>query len=281
LHLLKDRISGNAEAAEPIPGFVKVAYDSAFKLSDAKGQSTIDPAPFYIARTLTTVDQYAAFIADGGYHDDQAKLWGGQGNAWRTGDWDATDGIDKQLQERLARRPKAERLQPARWAEQQAHASRAVYGVNWFEARAYARWLDGKLLQQLGEKLPVPPSGQALRYAVLLPTEAQWERAARAASAAQGHPKADKPGQPGYWPWVQDAATAKLPAPLPAWWDCLRPIPWGLATWLATCGNGKTTYTQTWVGVRHGSGLVTKMTRLKERQQTETQVIGCTPRVTG
>jgi formylglycine-generating enzyme required for sulfatase activity len=204
-----------SQAIEPIPGFVKVAYDSTFKLSDEKGQSTIDQDPFYVARTLTTVDQYAAFIADGGYHEDNAALWGGQGNAWRTGTWDKAVGIDEELKKRLASRPQDRRNLPASWDQQQAHGSRPVHGVNWFEARAYARWLDAKLRLNLNG-IALPKDSVNKRYEVRLPTEAQWERAARAANVAKAHPVASKTVDLGYWPWVQDAATAKLTAHLQA-----------------------------------------------------------------
>jgi formylglycine-generating enzyme required for sulfatase activity len=203
------------QGIEPIPGFTRVSYDPTFQLSDASGQSNVDSNIFYIARTLTTVDQYAAFIDDGGYHDDKAALWGGQGRAWLTGAWDDAIRSDEKLKERLAKRPKAERHQPAHWAQQQAHGSRAVWGTNWFEARAYARWLDAKLRQKLDAVAQTAGSGSK-RYEVRLPTEVQWERAARSANATNAHPIASKLGDAGYWPWVRDAATAKLPAHLQA-----------------------------------------------------------------
>jgi formylglycine-generating enzyme required for sulfatase activity len=46
--------------------------------------------------------------------------------------------------------------EPDEWDKQQKHPTRPVTGVSWYEAMAYAAWAE-----------------------VLLPTEAQWERAAR------------------------------------------------------------------------------------------------------
>jgi len=85
-------------------------------------------AAYRIARYPVTVAEYARFVEDGGYANEQHWQAGGFG----------------------------ERQEPDEWAEQLAHPNRPVTGVNWFEAAAYAAWAGCRL-----------------------PSEAEWERAAR------------------------------------------------------------------------------------------------------
>jgi formylglycine-generating enzyme required for sulfatase activity len=188
-HLLKDRFLGHSAVDEPIPGFVRIPAGP-FPMGSKKDsdnppkQRNIDK-PFYISRTLVTVDQYAAFVGDGGYADD-STWWDKQGIEWRTGSLDSLVK-DKSYKEHLARRTVDLRQQPMRWDEQKALGSRPVWGVTWFEARAYARWLNARMAARIAE------SGVGAGYTVMLPTELQWERAARAASLTRADTST--------WPW--------------------------------------------------------------------------------
>lgn len=183
-HLPKTRWPTHSPEQEPVVGFVRVpqgpftlgAKGSGFEDNPRNPNARID-SDFYIARYPTTVDQYAHFITAGGYGEpDGAKpdWWDTLGWQWRNGQWDSKV-TDENYRKHLASRQPSLRGAPMQWAEQRAHGSRPVVGLCWFEARAYARWLSLQLRSELNQRLP--------GYSVSLPTEAQWERAARAKDA--------------------------------------------------------------------------------------------------
>lgn len=213
--LPRQRLASNERDAErePIPGFVRVFEADQERFQPFEGPSVI-LKPYYMARYLTTVDQYARFIEAGGYGDPEGEnpgWWDTLGWQWRTDRWDS-QVKDNTYREHLASRKPEWRGAPMHWAEQQAHGSRPVMQINWFEARAYANWLT----QQLAVELQGLPSG----YAVRLATEAQWERAARARDATSADDR--------QYPWGgADAKTAHLHANIHAS-DIGRPNPVGL-----------------------------------------------------
>jgi len=108
----------------------------AFLYGDEKRKKTL-PA-FCIARYPVTNAQYQAFIHDAGYETD----------AWWKG---------------LAERPG-----PVRGSWTDPNGPRET--VSWYEAMAYARWLDARFRAR-----GLLPEGRAVR----LPTEEEWEKVAR------------------------------------------------------------------------------------------------------
>ena len=197
-HLPRARFAGHDDKLEPIPGFVRVPAGE-FSVG---AKDRLDNLPrlvrigsdFFIARHLTTVDQFAAFIRAGGYEDDE--WWDGQGAAWRTGKWSSMS-TDETVFRWLRPRTLTQRQRPMLWDEQRPHGSRPVWGVNWFEARAYARWLSA----QLAETLVNVGLGS---YRVSLPIELEWERAAKAVGPSVADNRT--------WPWGDDHESVHLRA---------------------------------------------------------------------
>ena len=103
--------------------------------------------PYWITRYPVTVAAYRDFIKAAGYGAEEH--WGARGWEW------------KQHLERMA---------PDDFQRQRRFPNRPVVGVTWYEAMAYAAWLDAHLRQRTNQV----PKG----YQVRLPTEAEWEKAA-------------------------------------------------------------------------------------------------------
>ncbi len=124
-----------------------------------EGQPGLKLAPFHLAAYPVTVVQYRPFVEEGGY--------GEQGPWWTKAGWKQVHDEEK-------------RNAPRGWDDPSLTLdNHPVVGVTWYEAVAYCRWLTGRLREKgrLGE-----------RQVVRLPTEAEWEWAARGPEGLR-------------WPW--------------------------------------------------------------------------------
>ena len=102
---------------------------------------------FWIGKYPITQGQYARFIAENGY--ENAEYWSDAG--WEMKQEQGWTG-------------------PQSYREAFQLANHPVVGVSWYEAYAYTQWL----MTHLGDRRMLPDG-----WIVSLPTEAEWEKAAR------------------------------------------------------------------------------------------------------
>jgi formylglycine-generating enzyme required for sulfatase activity len=139
-------------------------------------EAPLEMPPYWIAKYPVTVEQYASFMAANGYQT--REYW--SNNGWR---W-------KERYETVLFFGEG-RTEPYGWDNGLLvqNTSQPVIGVTWYEATAFANWLDAQLAEVL-------PEG----YHVRLPTDAQWEVAC--AYEADGNRRT--------YPWGEDAPTREL-----------------------------------------------------------------------
>jgi formylglycine-generating enzyme required for sulfatase activity len=181
-----------------------------FPARDERRRHRLGIPGFYIGQYPVTNAEYACFIEAGGYQEgrwwtpEAAKCWlAGEDegsavedlmNVWRYYKANPTQirqqGLNPQnvaAWEQLITLGEAEahqrftkvqanrpRNQPGNWHDERYNlSSQPVVGVTWFEARAYCAWLDAQW-RMAGIASPLQEG-----YRVQLPTEAEWEKAAR------------------------------------------------------------------------------------------------------
>jgi len=123
---------------------------------------------YFISQYPITNAQFDAFVKAEGYK--QEKYWG---EAKRNGYWSEAG-----IKGRFDNQP---RNAPGNYGIPFTHANHPVVGVTWYEALAFARWLNEQI-QQVGqihvfkENALIPFKKE---WQVTLPNEAEWEKAAR------------------------------------------------------------------------------------------------------
>ncbi len=121
---------------------------------DEQPQHRLYLPDFYIAKTPVTNAQFAAFVKASGYRTTAEEQ--GEGWAWTGQKWDTVKGANWQH----PRGPQSDIT---------AKSDHPVVQVSWHDAVAYCRWL-------------ARATGRPYR----LPTEAEWEKAARGPELAEG-----------------------------------------------------------------------------------------------
>jgi formylglycine-generating enzyme required for sulfatase activity len=124
------------------------------KIEEARPRHEITLPAFKIGKYPVTNGQFAAFIAAGGYGEQR---------------WWLSDGWHWHEQE--------EWREPRYWRDSRFWGlNRPVVGVSWYEAMAYCAWLT----EQWRDQGKIGPA-----EVVRLPSEAEWEKAARGSDGRQ------------------------------------------------------------------------------------------------
>jgi len=127
---------------------------------DEMNDRAVDIAAFELARYPVTNAQYRQFMEHGGYNP-AASWWSDAARVWFQRNDVATTGLEEWQRRAVKDRPKF-------WHDARVGVTRPnhpVVGVNWYEATAFCRWLTHHYLND--------------GYTYRLPSEAEWEYAAR------------------------------------------------------------------------------------------------------
>ncbi len=138
-------------------------------------QHLVTLSEYAIGKFPVTNAEFRLFWEAGGYRE--RAFWSEEGWRWRSGEWQPDlsvypENVREDVRRWLAGRPVERRDRPFFWGDPRWDAPNLpVVGVTWFEAEAYCNYLRAL-------------TGRPYR----LPTEAEWEKAARGPQAL-------------LWPW--------------------------------------------------------------------------------
>jgi formylglycine-generating enzyme required for sulfatase activity len=146
------------------PEMVRIAGGK-FPMGGKNEAHQVTVATFEIARYPLTNAQWKHFIDDDGYNPEK-DWWDEAGRAWLLRDDHATEGLQPYQRRDYKQHPEF-------WHHERfgiVYPNHPVVGISWYEAVAFCHWLT----QHQGYN----PDG----YVYVLPSEAEWEYAARRAT---------------------------------------------------------------------------------------------------
>lgn len=159
---------------------------------------------FSIGKYPLTNAEYARFVEDGGY--SERRYWTEAGWAWRHGDFgEKPDDYGEQFWRWILGRKHFDR--PDSWYDLRWNKPNyPVVGITWYEALAYTRWLT-----EVWRSEARIEKNQVVR----LPTEAEWEKAARGGleiPQKEMHSLDKNPLPQREYPWGNEFDAARLNA---------------------------------------------------------------------
>ncbi|MCP4425273.1 MAG: formylglycine-generating enzyme family protein, partial [Chloroflexi bacterium] len=152
------------------------------------------PYDYWLGRYPVTNAQFQAFVEDGGYA--QERYWR---EAQRQGHW--RDGQVDAYVWRAGKHERGRRDRPNDYGRPFNLPNHPVVGVTWYEGVAFTRWLTERW-RKSGLLAP--------KMRLALPSEAEWEKAARGGLETVSEPAIVIPESDR---WTQTAATIPNPSP--------------------------------------------------------------------